>query len=95
LPFTLNDKKFKEEEMGMSPEEMKKKEEKVISMCICRSCPTYVAGADPIGYCFSTIGKNDKIKKEDQCICPGCPVYEEMSLTKMFYCTRGSEKDQK
>lgn len=81
--------------MDMSQEEMKKIEEKVLSKCICRSCPTYVEGADPIGYCFPTIGKNEKIKEEDQCICPGCPVFEEMNLTKSFFCTRSSEKEQK
>ncbi|MFQ6108966.1 MAG: DUF2769 domain-containing protein [Candidatus Aminicenantales bacterium] len=81
--------------MEMNPEEMKKMEEKVIGMCICRACPTYVAGADPIGYCFPTKGKNERIQEEDQCICPGCPIYEEISLTKTFFCTRGSEKEQK
>jgi len=50
----------------MNPEEMKEMEQKVIGMCICRSCPTYVQGADPIGYCFPTIGKNVKIIGEDQ-----------------------------
>lgn len=80
--------------MEIDPEKMKEMEENVKTMCICRSCPTYVAGADPIGYCFPTIGKNEKIEKEDQCICPGCPVFEEQSLTKTFFCTRGSEKEQ-
>lgn len=79
----------------MNREEMKGMEQKVIGMCICRSCPSYVQGADPIGYCFPTIGKNEKIVSEDQCICLGCPVYAEISLTKTFYCTRGSEKEQK
>jgi hypothetical protein len=79
----------------MNPEEKEKMEQRIIGMCICRSCPTYVEGADPVGYCFPAIGKNDKITAEDQCICPGCPVFEELSLTKTFYCTRGSEKEQK
>ena len=70
-------------------------EQKIISMCICKTCPTYVKEADPIGYCYPTIGKNEKIEMEDMCICPGCPVYEEMSLEKTFYCTRGSEKEQR
>lgn len=80
--------------MEMDPEQMKQKEEEVKTICICRSCPTYVSGADPVGYCFPTIGKNDKIENEDQCICPGCPVFSEISLTKTFFCTRGSEKEQ-
>lgn len=80
--------------MDMDPEQMKQKEEDVKAKCICRSCPTYVSGADPIGYCFPTIGKNEKIETEDQCICPGCPVFSETPLTKTFFCTRGSEKEQ-
>ncbi len=79
----------------VSQEEMKDKEKEVMNRCICQSCPTYVTGADPIGYCFPTVGNNDKIAFEVQCICSGCPVYKEMSLTKLFYCTRGSEKVQK
>ena len=79
----------------MNPEEMKEMEQKVIGMCICRSCPTYVQEADPIGYCFPTIGKNVRITEEDQCICPACPVFAQQSLTKIFFCTRGSEKEQK
>jgi hypothetical protein len=78
----------------MNPEEMKEMEEKVIGMCLCRSCPTYVPGADPIGYCFPTIGKNIRITEEDQCICPSCPAFAQLSLTKTFFCTRGSEKVQ-
>ena len=84
-----------EEKMNTSPEEMEEMKQKVIGMCICRSCPTYVEGADPVGYCFPTIGKNEKIKEEDQCVCPGCPVFEEMNLTKTFFCTRGSEREQR
>jgi hypothetical protein len=79
----------------ISQEGMKELEQKAISMCICQRCPTYVSGADPIGYCFPTIGKNEKIAIENECYCIACPVYREMSLTKAFYCTRGSEKVQK
>lgn len=81
--------------MEMSPEELKQAEEKVKSVCICRSCPTFVEGAEPIGYCFPTIGKNDLIQEEDQCICPGCPVFSDFNLTKTYFCTRGSEIEQK
>ena len=79
----------------MNSEEMKEMKQKVIGMCICRSCPTYVQAADPIGYYFPTIGKNVKIVEEEQCIYPACPVFAQQSLTKTFFCTRGSEKEQK
>jgi len=81
--------------LDMNLEETKKMKDKVIGMCICKSCPTYVEGADPVGYCLPSIGRNEKITEEDQCICPGCPVFDDMNLTKTFFCTRGSEKEQK
>jgi hypothetical protein len=81
--------------MEMSPEEMEKRKQMVLSMCICKSCPTFVEGAMPIGYCLTTIGKNPKITEEKGCICPTCPVFSEMSLTKDYYCIKGSEKEQK
>jgi len=43
--------------MELSPEEMKKREDMVNSMCTCKSCPTYKAYGkedDYIGYCFPT-----------------------------------------
>jgi hypothetical protein len=81
--------------MEMSPEEMEKRKQMVLSMCICKSCPTFVEGAEPIGYCFATIGKNPKITAEKGCICPTCPVFSNMSLTKDYYCIKGSEPEQR
>jgi len=79
--------------MEMS-EEMKQKKQMVLSMCICKNCPTWVEGAEPIGFCFPAIGKNPMITEEKGCICPTCPVFSKLSLTKDYFCTKGSEKEQ-
>ncbi len=81
--------------MEMSPEEMEKRKQMALSMCICKSCPTYVEGAEPIAYCNVLIGKNAMITEEKGCICPTCPVFTKMSLTKDYYCTKGSEPEQR
>jgi hypothetical protein len=70
----------------------------VESMCICEACPTYLGLGrtdDYIAYCFATRGKSKNIKKEAGCICPSCAVYEKMKFTTKFFCTRGTEKQQK
>ncbi|MCK5661811.1 MAG: DUF2769 domain-containing protein, partial [Methanosarcinales archaeon] len=45
-------------------------------------------------YCFPTIGKSKCITEENGCICGGCPVTEKMGLKHIYYCTKGSEKEQ-
>jgi len=85
------------EQMEMSPEEMKKQEEMVNSMCICKSCPTYKAyGKEDnyIAYCFPTHGKSKNLA-EHGCICGTCPVYEKMKFVTAYYCTRDVEMKQK
>ena len=79
----------------MSPEEMEQRKQMVLSMCICKGCPTWVEGAEPIGFCLPMIGKNAMITAEKGCICPTCPVFSKLSLTKDYFCTKGSEKEQK
>jgi len=78
----------------ISPKKVEKKKKEIIDLCICRQCPTYVEGAEPTGYCFPYVGKNEKIKKEQGCICPTCPVTEKMGFKNAYYCTKGSEKEQ-
>lgn len=75
----------------MSTEE---KEKMVLEQCICKSCPTYVDCGEKGGFCFFTIGKSSCIEEEKGCICPSCPVYSQMGLKNMYYCIKGSEKDQ-
>jgi hypothetical protein len=84
--------------MKMTPEQMKKRLKEFESMCICGNCPTYLGLGeedDHIVYCFPTRGKSKKIKDEVSCICKSCPVYEEMNFATDFFCTRGTEEQQK
>ncbi len=80
--------------MEMTPEEMEQKKQMVLSMCTCANCPSWVDGNEKGGYCFPTIGKSKVITEEKGCICGGCPIYAKMGLKNMFFCTRGSEKEQ-
>ncbi len=83
--------------MESNPEAMEEKLKQVEGMCICEGCPTYLKlgeSDDYIAYCY-TRGKSKKIKDEAGCICSSCPVYAQMSFTKLFFCTRGTEKQQK
>ncbi len=79
-------------------ESIEERLKQVEGMCICEGCPTYlVLGEtdDYIAYCFPTKGKSKKIKEEAGCICGSCPVYSQMNFTRLFFCTRGTEKQQK
>ncbi|MDF0593124.1 DUF2769 domain-containing protein [Methanotrichaceae archaeon M04Ac] len=80
--------------MEMDRAEMEKRKQMVLDMCTCKSCPSFVECGEEGGFCFVTIGKSGCISEEKGCICGGCPVYEKMGLSKMYYCLRGSEKEQ-
>jgi hypothetical protein len=87
--------------MGKTEEEvdakMKKMEEmlpKVKTMCICKTCPSYVKEETELGFCHAFIGKSKIITEEKGCNCPQCPVYPELKLKNGYYCTRKSEMEQ-
>jgi hypothetical protein len=80
--------------MEMSPEEMEQKKQMVLSMCICCKCPSWVECGEPGGFCFPSIGRSTCISDEKGCTCGGCPVTEKMDLMFMYYCTKGSAKEQ-
>jgi hypothetical protein len=71
----------------LTPAELKK-------MCVCPSCPSY-ADCGEHGFCSPQTGKSKCINQEKGCICGACPVTSEMELGHGFYCTRGSEDEQK
>ena len=89
--------------MSTSEEEkfMKALEERlkqVEPVCICEACPTYTnlgEKDDYIAYCHPLRGKSKKITEEVSCTCPSCPVWKEMNFTKVYFCTRGTEQQQK
>ena len=68
---------------------------KIIDLCICKKCPSWVECNEQGGFCSEDIGKSKCILHENGCICGGCPAYNKMNLSHMYYCIRGSEKDQK
>lgn len=80
--------------MQMNPEEMEQKKQMILSMCICDSCPSWVECGEKGGFCFVLIGKSSCIKEEKGCTCGGCPVTDKLGLTGIYYCTRGSQKEQ-
>jgi hypothetical protein len=71
------------------------KKQTIIDQCICSNCPSWIECNEEGGFCVASIGKSKCIIHENGCICGGCPVYEKMKLSHMYYCIRGSEKDQK
>ena len=66
----------------------------VKEMCICKTCPTYVAEEKELGFCHPLVGKSKIIAEEKGCDCPKCPVYQKMELKNGYYCTRKSEMEQ-
>lgn len=76
-------------------EKMKQMKDFVMNNCICESCPSYKDCGEDYGFCYFSIGKSKCITEEKGCICPSCPVTKEMNLQKDYFCTRGSENDQK
>lgn len=85
------------EKMEMTPEEMKKQEDMVDSMCICKNCPTYRAYGkedDFISYCLPSRGKSKNLA-EHGCICGTCPIYMKKNFVTAYFCTRDIEMKQK
>jgi hypothetical protein len=83
-----------EEEVNAMMTEMEEKLPQVKTMCICKTCPTYVKEETELGFCHPFIGKSKIIKDEKGCNCPQCPVYTKMKLKNGYYCTRKSEMEQ-
>lgn len=74
--------------------EFEEKMSMVKTMCICKSCRSYVPEETELGFCHALVGKSKIITEEKGCICPKCPVYMQMSLKNGYYCTRKSEMEQ-
>jgi len=77
----------------MNKAEMSK--DKIISLCNCRDCPSYIECGEKAGYCSKEVGKSKCIESENGCICPTCPVEMEMEWFDVYYCTRGSEEEHR
>jgi hypothetical protein len=109
LAKTCYDKRFGGEEVmdkfeetmqmmsRMTEEERKKATKSDKALCVCPNCPTYNECAQEKGellYC--RLGKSPAcITEELGCICPSCPVVEKMGLKNEYFCTKGTEKEQR
>lgn len=80
--------------MALPEDERMKQIEQSKTMCICKDCPSYT-GMGEIGLLFCGVGKSSIIKDEKGCTCGLCPVVAHMGLTRLYYCTRGNEKEQR
>lgn len=80
-----------------SEEERKKSMMQKRAMCTCGGCPSYNDCAkDGKELLFCATGKSPScITEEKGCICPKCPVTPEMGLIKTYFCTKGSEAQQR
>ena len=81
----------------MTQEERMKAIEANKALCVCPTCPTYNICAkenDESFYC-ALGGSTICITKESGCICPACPITEKMGLTNDYFCTRGTESQQR
>ena len=81
----------------MTKEEHMKTIETNKALCVCPSCPTYNECAKEKGELFyCALGESPTcIIKESGCICSACPITEKMGLTNEYFCTRGTEKQQR
>jgi hypothetical protein len=81
----------------MSQQEITSMIEANKKLCICPECPTYTDCArkqKELLYC--AVGKSPScITEEVACICPTCPITEQLGLTHMYFCTKGTEREQR
>jgi hypothetical protein len=82
------------EEADAQIAEFEEKVSMVKTMCICKTCPSYVSEEAELGFCHPLVGKSKIITEEKGCVCSKCPVYMQMSLKNGYYCTRKSEMEQ-
>jgi hypothetical protein len=83
--------------LNLTPEERELVIERRKKRCICDICPTFrqCAGEGGTERAFCTLGRSACIDAEDECLCSTCPLSREMGLRYSFYCTRGSENQQR
>jgi hypothetical protein len=62
-------------------------------LCICSKCPTYAGNKDPKVYCAR--GASPQPIEMKGCKCADCPVQKMMRLKNMYYCYKGSNRQQK
>ncbi|MFB0522976.1 MAG: DUF2769 domain-containing protein [Candidatus Bathyarchaeia archaeon] len=82
---------------GLTDEERMQMVESKKELCICGDCPSYndcASESRELLHC--ALGKSSYcIVEETGCICPSCPVTGQMGLKYEYFCTRGSEREQR
>ncbi|MDI6882232.1 MAG: DUF2769 domain-containing protein [Methanothermobacter sp.] len=80
--------------MAMDKIEMQEEVKRLSEDCACPSCPSYKECGERL---FCILGESECIKDEKGCLCPTCLVASTLGIgiSKNFYCTRGSEMDQR
>lgn len=81
----------------MRKEEVKKAMEDYKGLCVCPGCPSYNKCAEEAGellYCLLGAGSTC-ITEEAGCICPACPITDKVGVTHEYFCTKGTEKEQR
>ena len=83
--------------LNLTDEEREMVLERRRKQCICDICPTFrqCAGGEGNERAFCTVGVSECIDAEVECLCSTCPLSREMGLRYSFYCTRGSENQQR
>jgi len=64
---------------------------KMMKMCNCPACPSYVQ-CKSLAFCLDSVGKSKCIKEEKGCLCMSCPLASKMKFSKVYYCIKGSDK---
>jgi hypothetical protein len=64
-------------------------------LCLCPRCPSFTDCREETAFCLGTTGKSSCITREQGCLCPSCPVLDQEGLSRVYYCTRGTETDQR
>lgn len=78
---------------GVRGENMAEDMSKMIKMCNCPACPSYVkCNGGELAFCLVNVGKSKCIKEEKGCLCMACPLAAKMKFSKVYYCTKGSDK---
>lgn len=86
-----------EEISRISEDEVNKVIEEEKKLCLCPGCPTYndcMGGKNQVLFC--ALGKSEGCEiNKIQCLCPTCPVTDEYGLKSIFFCSNGSEQEQR
>jgi len=83
--------------MLMSPRERASDMDVKTAGCICAKCPSYTDDNRERRHAvFCAKGRPQYSDMANQgCICHDCPVASEMGLTRLSFCIKGSERDQR